>query len=1054
MLRTLFVLIIATVGAWFALQSTFNALLLYLWIAYFRPDQWVWGGIVPMLDLSWWVGLYLVVRTTVVGEAIRIDRPVALLLLLLVQSFISMCFSVDIAFSWASWPSFARTVLITCLIVSLVTDLRRLRLVLVTIALSLGFEATKQGWAQLLLNPGAKNFNPVPFLGDDNGVAVGMLMLVPILAVLAQTADQRWWRYLYRFMVIGVLYRAIATYSRGAFLVCFALGAIHLLRSANRTRSLLGIANRGHDHRSGPSRSLLESNGHDHARTRKRWTHRPLAAFTSGESHSTWQPIVRSREWAIMPSTRLTTSMISSKAGMAPNDPSTVPGSGLSPSWAFPGFFLVAASLLAAFRSCSRTRRLARASPELDDLGRYATALEAGLVVALVGGSLVPFQYCEMLWHFIGLSFALEAIARHTERRARVRVRRRGIDCPPPGTESRGCRLMPGLVGAVSRVPDARLGTLFESLLAAMDRGGALRVERLIDPAGRYALARVHLGIFQPEPQLRDGSHPKVLFHGELHNEADLRTLIGRAGSSEEGVAPLIASLYQHFGPSFPARMRGAFCLAVLDESRGLQLLATDLLGSYPLYWFNGPEHFVFASELRALLRDPRVPRELDPCAVADCLTFGFLLGTKTLAAGVALLPPASTLVYESSNGSCSIEPQRRISDLYRPWEGTRSDYLEAARTAFEDAMSRAVAGDHNVGLSLSGGLDSRTILSAVDSKRESISTYTLGLKGCADEKIAAKLSKIAGTRHRFYELDQRYLGEFLSNLEKMVSLTDGMYLTHGLTEMLALRTLAAEDCSILIRGHGGELAKTSLAWPFQTDEHIHAMERKDEFVHYLLERANYLTPGVAPRELFSDEWYDRIEGSARASLEAAVANVPLAPADLCSYLYLVEHNRRFTVPSLELFRNVVEIRLPFLDEEFLEALLRGTARWRDHPDVHRAILMARNPALGRVRNSNTGAPANAGPLVEAVLDKVNTVFRRLGLPGYRHYHEYEAWTRRLLLEQVESVLLQPQSFTTKIFRQDTVRRLFERTRRGEGDHAYLLQVLLILELWQREHFS
>jgi len=210
----------------------------------------------------------------------------------------------------------------------------------------------------------------------------------------------------------------------------------------------------------------------------------------------------------------------------------------------------------------------------------------------------------------------------------------------------------------------------------------------------------------------------------------------------------------------------------------------------------------------------------------------------------------------------------------------------------------------------------------------------------------------------------------------------------------------------------------------------------------------------MAPRELFSDQWCDRIEGSARASLEAAIANVSLAPADLCSYLYLVEHNRRFTVPSLELFRNAVEIRLPFLDAEFLEVLLRGPARWRDRPDVHRAILKASNPALGRVRNSNTGAPANANPLVEAMLDKMNSLLRRIGFPGYRHYHEYEAWTRRLLLEQVESVLLQPQSFTKTIFREDAVRQLFERTRRGEADHAYLLQVLLLLELWQREHFS
>ena len=63
--------------------------------------------------------------------------------------------------------------------------------VLIVIGLSLGFEAAKQGWAQFILNPGASNINTHPALGDNNGVALAMFMLVPILAALGATAD-RW----------------------------------------------------------------------------------------------------------------------------------------------------------------------------------------------------------------------------------------------------------------------------------------------------------------------------------------------------------------------------------------------------------------------------------------------------------------------------------------------------------------------------------------------------------------------------------------------------------------------------------------------------------------------------------------------------------------------------------------------------------------------------------------------------------------------------------------------------------------------------------------------
>jgi asparagine synthase (glutamine-hydrolysing) len=610
---------------------------------------------------------------------------------------------------------------------------------------------------------------------------------------------------------------------------------------------------------------------------------------------------------------------------------------------------------------------------------------------------------------------------------------------------------VPGIIGVTSRLPDPGLAPLFERMFTSMDRGGHLRAERLVDPGGRYALGRTHLGVFQPEPQLSQTEDPKVLFHGELHNQNELLQLLDVDGVSAapQSAAAVVAALYRQFGDAFAARLRGSFCVAILDTTAKRLVLASDLLGSYPLYWFGDRKRFVFASELRAVLRAPDAPREIDPRAVADYLVFGFPLGKKTLTAGVEILPAASILTADFEDERCEICSYRTIADLFGGWEGTREDYVEAAATAFARAADRAVSGNHEIGLALSGGIDSRAILAVVDSKRP-IATYTLGLAGCADEKIAERLSRIVGTPHRFHALDVDYLREFLPTLSTMVALTDGMYLTHGLTEMLALRALETSGFSILLRGHGGELAKTSLAWPLHTDETIHAMRSVNELIPYLFARAGYVSRGVRAQDLFTNEWATKVAGAARASLEEAVAGVALEPADLCSYLYLIEHHRRFTISSLELFRNLVEVRMPFVDEEFLGVLFRGSARWRDHPDIHRAVFTKYNPALGKVRNSNTGAAATAPPFVEAVLDKMNTLFKRLRVPGYRHYHEYEAWTRRLLLDSVDAVLLEPRSLARGILREDTLRVLLRDARQGTTDHAYLFQVLLNIELWQR----
>jgi hypothetical protein len=143
---------------------------------------------------------------------------------------------------------------------------------------------------------------------------------------------------------------------------------------------------------------------------------------------------------------------------------------------------------------------------------------------------------------------------------------------------------------------------------------------------------------------------------------------------------------------------------------------------------------------------------------------------------------------------------------------------------------------------------------------------------------------------------------------------------------------------------------------------------------------------------------------------------------------------------------------MPFVDQEFLQVLFRGPAQWRDDTSIHKAIIQTNNSALLKVRNSNTGAPGDANPLAEKVWDKVNSLLKRLNVYGYRHYHSFERWMRQMLLDTVEQVLLHPETLERGIYQEATLRRLVGETRQGVADHAYLLQILLILELWQQEN--
>jgi asparagine synthase (glutamine-hydrolysing) len=616
---------------------------------------------------------------------------------------------------------------------------------------------------------------------------------------------------------------------------------------------------------------------------------------------------------------------------------------------------------------------------------------------------------------------------------------------------------MPGLLGIASNRGQGVTGQAFPAMLQTMERGGRLRSESRSDSLGRWAVGRVHLGVLQPAPQLAHDSSVHVVFHGDLDNAAELQTTLAALRVPPvSGAAATIAALYQIKGSKAAADLKGSFCAAIVDNEAGQIVLITDRLGSYPLYWFHLADRFVFASELRAALRAHPHP-SLNPQAVADLLKFAFPMGDKTLASGVDLVPAASIVTYTVATGAVTIEKYASLADLFQPSGIGEADYFESIKAAFSQSMNRATAGDHRYGLSLSGGLDTRVMLSALDRLQCPLSTFTLGGPGCADEVIADELSRMAGTKHRFVALDHQYLDDLYSTVDRMVALTDGMYVSHGFTEMLALQGFEQSDCSVLLRGHAGELAKASTAWPLHTDARIQAMTSTREFIPYMLTRLTHVSRGNAARDVFTEQWVRALDGAdPQASLEAAIAGVDLPPADLCSYIYLKEYHRRVTVPSLEIFRNVTEVRMPFADIDFVRAVLQGPSKWRDGVRIHQALIAANGKKYLRVRNPNTGAPAGAGPLQEAIFDKINSALRRLNVYGYRHYHSFDGWMRQTLLELVDRVLLDRKTLARGVFRETALHDLVARARehgarQGATHHDDLLQALVTIELWQRQ---
>lgn len=420
MFRTLFVVAILAVGWSFALQSPVYAACLYLWIAYFRPESWAWSDIFQTLNLSYIAGVYLVFRTVVGGVPFRIDGRSALLIAFLLHSLLSASVGLNSAYSFGYWWEFAKVIVVSVLLINIIRTPGDMRLVLIVIALSLGFEAGKQGWAQLILNPGERNDNGVPFLGDNNLVAVGMAMLLPVIGALAATSTG-WWRRGFQFLSLGVLYRALSTYSRGGFLSIGVVGVTWFWRSPNKLRSfaavviaaalVLPVLPPAFWERMSTITASDDARDDSAASRLHFWkvavamaNDRPL----TGVGHRGYEPAYNRYDWT--------------EGQFLTNRAVHSAWFGVLADLGYPGLLLFILIVFGSLRSC-RHVRLAAARGEIpDELGRYAIAFETAIVAFMVGGSFVSFHYIEMLWHFFALTIALQRVAVAEAARQRVLV--------------------------------------------------------------------------------------------------------------------------------------------------------------------------------------------------------------------------------------------------------------------------------------------------------------------------------------------------------------------------------------------------------------------------------------------------------------------------------------------------------------------------------------------------------------------------------------------------------------------------------------------------------
>ncbi|MFO7536114.1 MAG: asparagine synthase (glutamine-hydrolyzing) [Kiritimatiellia bacterium] len=258
------------------------------------------------------------------------------------------------------------------------------------------------------------------------------------------------------------------------------------------------------------------------------------------------------------------------------------------------------------------------------------------------------------------------------------------------------------------------------------------------------------------QPMANETGTVQLVFNGEIYNFRELRRELEAAGHVFAGQtdSEVIVHGYETWGVEVVRHLRGMFAFAVWDAPRQRLLVARDRIGIKPLYyhWANG--RFRFASEIKAILEDSSVPRELNPQALYDYIGFEFTPAPDTLFQNIQKLPAGHRILLEK--GGLKVESWWDLS--YKPAANITFDgAVEQLRGLLDSCTESHLVSDVPLGVFLSGGLDSSALVAMMRRHIPGrLRTFTIGYadKSFSELEYAKIVADQFGTDHQVLMVD------------------------------------------------------------------------------------------------------------------------------------------------------------------------------------------------------------------------------------------------------------------------------------------------------------
>ncbi|MDY6940113.1 MAG: asparagine synthase-related protein [Cyanobacteriota bacterium] len=602
---------------------------------------------------------------------------------------------------------------------------------------------------------------------------------------------------------------------------------------------------------------------------------------------------------------------------------------------------------------------------------------------------------------------------------------------------------MPGLIGfSRSAFSDFKIDNILQQMQTTIaHRNFYCQDPLFIDES--IGATRTHLNILQrsAQPQTKDGYY--IWLDGELYDRDRLPFQDAETSDSE-----LLLRAYQKEGNfNFLKAIDGTFAAVLYDTHQQKLHLISDRLGMRRLYWTVYQNSLVWTSELKALLALPGYQPKIDRAAVEDFLGLRYIIGDRTWFEGVELLPAATVVTWDLQEKSLSRQRYWWWDEI-TPMAGNldEREIVEELGRIFIEAVEKRDRPGERVGITLSGGLDSRALLAAMPNDSTAIEAVTYGQKNCDDLKIAERVARLKNANFHPIEID----GEnWLESRVQTVWESDGSCSIVHMQFLSALRAIS-EGNLFEINLHGAWGDGVNGSHFFDTDAFDYFVRRRLGLERFA--RSDAHRDSVLER---FNRYFDKIGSSAHI-------------------LSIDNRMRSFTFKDARIgLINGLESRMPFIDnqlQEFLYALPDSLVK---EANLYQKMLLDRFPQFyHNIPWQTTGEPIGKPGLTQQfnklskkAISKLDRGFKKVGISlnltnrgktidPNKAFADPASWMRQEPTRTIfEKILNNPNALYLEYLDRAQVLQDWHDHLNGR-DLADRLGLTLTLELWLQQVFE